>query len=54
MENLQLALRKAEGVLKMIQYGNTLGFEMCNMEATEDKMAEIIDLIKKEIKKEEL
>lgn len=48
LSNIELATRKIEGVLKMVRIGNVNGFEFCNMKATEKKLEEALNLLKKE------
>ncbi|HHY74068.1 MAG TPA: hypothetical protein GX497_12780 [Bacillus bacterium] len=48
MTDKDLAIRKIQGVLGMVRIGNVQGFEVCNMKATEKKLEEALQLLRKE------
>lgn len=48
MTDKELAIRKIEGVLRMVQIGNSYGFDMCNMKATEKRLREVLLILREE------
>ncbi|MEC1714714.1 hypothetical protein [Schinkia azotoformans] len=48
LSNHDQAIRKIKGIYEVVRIGNVNGFEMCNMKATEQKLKEVLSLLKKE------